>query len=124
MDRAEISRLSNIDLIAQLISHAHTFGDYIQETRDFTEELLYRLNSSSRDSSEVITVSDIQWYKFSDIFKTIADIQENNWSWAFNNRCKYIDIRIDMRDLKCLLKDRYGDVITIKELVRQHEKVK
>lgn len=26
------------------------------------------------------------------------DAEENRWSWAYNHNCKYINIRIDMRD--------------------------
>jgi len=44
--KEEIKKLSNIDLVGQLISHAHQFGDVIQETNSFVKEILLRLEHS------------------------------------------------------------------------------
>lgn len=41
-----MSELSDKDLIGQLISHAHTFGDYIAETDEYVKELLHRLDAA------------------------------------------------------------------------------
>jgi len=38
------SELSDVDLVGQLIYHAHTFGEFVQETDDYKSELLQRLN--------------------------------------------------------------------------------
>lgn len=43
MTKREIKKLDNKNLVAQLISHAHTFGGLVQETNDFAEEILCRL---------------------------------------------------------------------------------
>lgn len=45
MLKEEIKKLSNVDLVGQLISHAHTFGDFIQETKDFSDEIICRLEN-------------------------------------------------------------------------------
>ena len=42
------------------------------------------------------------------------------WIWTKNSRCKYIDIRIDMRDGDFVLFDRSGQRISIEELEKQH----
>ena len=47
MTREELEKLSNIDLVGQLISHAHQFGDVIKETDEFAKELLKRLSRVS-----------------------------------------------------------------------------
>jgi len=39
----ELKKLSHMDLIGQLISHAHMFGDVVQITDDFVKELMSRL---------------------------------------------------------------------------------
>jgi hypothetical protein len=45
MLKEEIKKLNNIDLVGQLISHAHTFGDFVQETKDFSDEIICRLEN-------------------------------------------------------------------------------
>ena len=58
--------------------------------------------------------------------KPIFDIVEKSakrdgsWSWARNMQCKYIDLRIDMRDGHCILKDRDGNEIPLSKLEYQH----
>lgn len=49
----------------------------------------------------------------------LAIINDPRWSWALNARCKYIELRIDTRDGHCLISDRDGKRITLKELSRQ-----
>ena len=44
MIREDVEKLSDVDLVGQLISYAHQFGDIIQETGEFAKELLKRLN--------------------------------------------------------------------------------
>ena len=60
---------------------------------------------------------------FKDSFPVVSDIVNTllrtSWSWTRNYRCKYIEIRIDMRDGKCLIKDRYGKFIETREVVNQ-----
>lgn len=42
------------------------------------------------------------------------------WTWAKNNRCKYINIRIDMRDGGFVLLNRDGERISLKQLQWQY----
>jgi hypothetical protein len=65
---------------------------------------------------------------FNHNFKELSEIVINtvlsgkkNWSWAYNSPCKYIMIRVDTRDAKCMLMNRNGDEITIEQLLYQHQ---
>lgn len=42
------------------------------------------------------------------------------WSWVKNISCKYVDIRIDMRDGGFVLKNREGNRISLKQLQWQY----
>ena len=57
---------------------------------------------------EVTKVSQVEQYS-----------NPNNWSWLRNPECKYIDIRIDMRDGGFVIKNRGGLRITFEELKKQ-----
>jgi hypothetical protein len=41
------------------------------------------------------------------------------WTWGRNTRCKYVDLRIDMRDGGCIIRDREGRRITPAQLAWQ-----
>ncbi len=43
----------------------------------------------------------------------------NKWSWIFNTQCKYIGLRIDMRDGHFVLTNRNGERITVDQLKYQ-----
>jgi len=57
--------------------------------------------------------------------KTISFIKEatkdefDGWSWIKNGRCKYISLRIDMRDGGFIILDRDGNRISLEELKHQ-----
>lgn len=55
----------------------------------------------------------------SELFSVIVTLLMSKWCWVANSRCKYISIRIDMRDGKYLLMDRDGEEITVDELRHQ-----
>lgn len=42
------------------------------------------------------------------------------WTWVKNNQCKYINIRIDMRDGGFVLLNRDGERISLKQLQWQY----
>ena len=64
-------------------------------------------------------MKNIKWYPVKDVL----DVLENEeWMWPLNARCKYVDIRIDTRDMMCTIKDRNGEYITIEDLRRQYGK--
>lgn len=48
-----------------------------------------------------------------------AEIGTGFWRWYYNTRCKYINLRIDMRDAHCLIQDRDGHSITLEQLQHQ-----
>jgi hypothetical protein len=47
-------------------------------------------------------------------------VNNKKWCWTRNTRCKYISLRIDMRDGKCILLDRNDEVLTLDELKFQY----
>jgi hypothetical protein len=54
------------------------------------------------------------WHDLPELPEWISTIQEltskdSDWSWAKNHECKYIDIRIDMRDGGFVVLSREGD---------------
>jgi hypothetical protein len=51
--------------------------------------------------------------------KALAILRDKRWSWASNHRCKYVELRIDTRDMHCTIRDRDGKSITLKQLSRQ-----
>lgn len=49
--------------------------------------------------------------------------REDYWSWASNSYCKYIDVRIDMRDGGCIIRGRDGALrISPERLAWQYSK--
>ena len=62
-----------------------------------------------------------EWIPFKSWSSAVLAIITNklNWSWAGNSRCKYITIRIDMRDGAAVLRDGEGTEITVKQLTQQ-----
>ena len=64
-------------------------------------------------------MSNETYNTWDDIEPVLAAIKSKRWSWYRNPRCKYIDIRIDMRDKKCIVKDRNGVRINPKDVAFQ-----
>lgn len=62
-----------------------------------------------------------EWDDISSFLKVLKDTKEKRWFWYLNTRCKYVDLRIDMRDGHCIMKDRHGVKITPEELAYQIE---
>ena len=56
---------------------------------------------------------------FSKIMLIIEDMKNEKWFWFKNMQCKYINIRMDMRDGHFMLFDRDDNRIEIKDLERQ-----
>ena len=57
--------------------------------------------------------------KIMEVVNVSKDEDDHSWYWGGNFKCKYIELRIDMRDGCCLLKDRKGNEITLKQLKHQ-----
>jgi hypothetical protein len=70
-----------------------------------------------------------EWEKKSDLDRIISLVKNlsgetkfsmnDDWCWVKNNRCKYVSLRIDMRDGAFVLLDRHNERITIEELEKQ-----
>lgn len=76
------------------------------------------------DRDEVILgeVSPAKWIPLNDILSPILEtLHSPAWSWVRNTDCKYINVRIDMRDGHVLLTDRNGKIITIDQLRHQYK---
>jgi hypothetical protein len=58
------------------------------------------------------------WVELSEVLNNLF----HGWSWARNNRCKYVTLRLDTRSMRCLIYDRDGNPITLSELARQDGK--
>lgn len=54
---------------------------------------------------------------------TSGSYHDHNREWTLvrNSSCKYIDIRIDMRDGGFILKDREGNRISLEQLMYQYK---
>jgi hypothetical protein len=64
----------------------------------------------------------MSWIPFESVTKVIEKAKAFDWCWTKNSRCKYITVRIDMRDGKCILTDRDDDKITLEQLQHQYGK--
>jgi hypothetical protein len=76
MLQEEIKKLNNADLVGQLISHAHTFGDFVQETKDFSDEIIRRLGNLIRQKTADIGITE-QPEKPEDMPKTITVLTQD-----------------------------------------------
>jgi len=64
-----------------------------------------------------------RWRPAGEVLRTLRRMRRFGWSWGRNTRCKYIDIRIDMRSGLCYLMDRDGKFITLAQLQWQYSHV-
>jgi hypothetical protein len=61
----------------------------------------------------------VEWIPIDDVLSVVKASTREEWRWYLNSRCKYIDLRVDMRDGCCVLKDRNGRLITLDQLKHQ-----
>lgn len=59
------------------------------------------------------------WHNIRPVIDIIQKMFAGKWLWFNNSNCKYIDIRIDMRDGGCIIKDNNGTRISPEELDKQ-----
>ncbi len=59
------------------------------------------------------------WDHFDDALAVLEAARAGKWWWCNNTRCKYIELRIDMRDGACIIKDRDGNRIDPADLRSQ-----
>jgi len=55
-------------------------------------------------------------HSFLSVFKKM---KEGKWNWTKNAKCKYVVLRVDMRDGGCIISDRNGRRISPKMLAYQ-----
>lgn len=60
-----------------------------------------------------------EWDGISDFIDVWNEQQRGKWSWPMNTRCKYVELRIDMRDGGCIIRDRHGVRISAAQLAYQ-----
>ena len=60
-----------------------------------------------------------EWDHFDDVWAVLNQMHAGEWAWMNNPRCKYLTLRLDMRDGGCLIRDRYGNRIDPTELAKQ-----
>jgi len=67
-----------------------------------------------------------KWDDIKEILPLISDIANfgqcrmmDKWHWSRNKDCKYIELRIDMRDGGCLIYNGVGKRISPKQLLHQ-----
>lgn len=63
-----------------------------------------------------------QWIPLALVMEVVADSKRDKWDWFKNSKCKYIELRIDMRTASCLIRDRDGNPITLEQLQFQYGK--
>ena len=74
------------------------------------------------NNSQLTTSQKIEqniWDSLEPVIETIALAKIGKWVWYKNSRCKYIEVRIDMRDFKCIIRDRHSVRISPVDMVRQ-----
>lgn len=71
-------------------------------------------------------VASNKWHSGSELYANIRElvrlIADEEWRWSMNPECKYIDIRIDMRDGGHVLTNRSGNRISIEGIRWQYDK--
>ena len=76
MNKEEIKKLDNRNLVGQLISHAHTFGDMVKNTQDFADEILCRLEQRVMPKTADVGIT-VRPERPEDMPKTITVITED-----------------------------------------------
>lgn len=59
------------------------------------------------------------WDHLSDFIKVWNAREAGQWQWYENSGCKYVELRIDMRDGGCIIRNRHGKRIMPEELAYQ-----
>lgn len=60
------------------------------------------------------------WDHLDSVIEIYQKMKNKEWFWFKNMDCKYIDVRIDMRDGGCIIKQRSGVRINPEELAWQY----
>lgn len=60
------------------------------------------------------------WDSIDDFIAVLTSMRAEQWKWYANTRCKYVELRVDMRDGGCIIRDREGKRIDPKQLAYQY----
>lgn len=60
------------------------------------------------------------WDSIDDFIAVLEQMRAGKWKWVYNSKCKYVDLRVDMRDGACIIKDLEGRRIDPKDLAYQY----
>jgi hypothetical protein len=74
-----------------------------------------------KDSSLKEMQENNVWHNFRQVIPVFKAATTREWNWFANPQCKYVGLRIDMRDLGCIVMDRDGNRITPGQLVYQYK---
>jgi hypothetical protein len=105
------SLVEAMESVAQAASKV--LGSQPDEARDAPEqdpEMLEAMKESNK------------WHFVDDIVPVLKAARAGEWHWYENSRCKYIELRIDMRDLGCIIRDREKVRISPATLAYQYSK--
>jgi len=61
------------------------------------------------------------WDSIDDFLIVLQKMRKGEWNWFRNTNCKYVDLRVDMRDGGCLIYNNEGERIEIKDLDFQYK---
>ena len=56
------------------------------------------------------------WVSINKVLDVINKVKTREWMWIKNSKCKYVNLRIDMRDGHCLIFDGDNNHIELKDL--------
>jgi hypothetical protein len=59
------------------------------------------------------------WNHLDDFLNVYNAMLQGKWKWINNSDCKYVDLRIDMRDGGCIIMNRDHKRITPNQLSKQ-----
>jgi hypothetical protein len=56
------------------------------------------------------------WDSIDDFIAVLEAMRAGDWVWVRNSRCKYVELRVDMRNGGCLIRDQHGNRINPSDL--------
>jgi hypothetical protein len=60
------------------------------------------------------------WNNIDDFIAVLQLMRDGKWDWYANTRCKYVELRVDMRDGGCIISDRESKRISPAQLAYQY----
>lgn len=65
------------------------------------------------------TPDEAKWYPIEAIVEVVNAMRQKEWTYVKNTPCKSLEIKLDMKNGMCRIKDRTGKLLTIEEFMRQ-----